>query len=543
MGGKAGDGINSAGYLVAQILSHAGYRVYMYFDYPSLIKGGHNFAIVRASPERKGAVREAVDFVLALNQDTLDLHRWRIREGTVTICDGWQVKGGDVRVPVPDILREEGAPPVMGNSCLIGAFARAAGIRWEILAEVFARHVRKGLEMNLKVARRGYEFSREYRAIRELDARPAPIISGNEAIGLGLIHGGLDAYVAYPMTPTSNLLHFLAENAGDAGITVFHPENEIAVMLMALGFAYAGKRTAVGTSGGGFCLMTEGLSLSGGAEIPVVVVLGQRPGPSTGMPTYTAQSDLHFALHAGQGEFPRLVVAPGDPMQAFTWSSLSLDLAWKYQVPAIVLCDKTLCEGYYSADIPAGAVPRAGGVKAGEPGPGYKRYLLTEDGVSPLLFPGAPGTLVKVNSYTHDEAGITTEDPTVAALMAEKRARKRKALEAAVAELPAVFTGGTKDAERALVCWGSTVSACCEVGRERNFRVVQPVVLSPFPREQFLAALGGTGDLVVVEENSCGQLEMLLARHGVRATASVRKYDGRPFSVDELSRRLGEVVP
>jgi len=167
--------------------------------------------------------------------------------------------------------------------------------------------------MNLKVARRGYDMASEHAVVPERDSTPLPIVSGNEAIGLGLLDGGLDAFVAYPMTPTSNLLHFLAEIAEEAGILVFHPENEIAVMLMALGLGYAGKKTAVGTSGGGFCLMTEGLSLSGMNEVPVVIVLGQRAGPSTGMPTYTAQSDLNFALHAGQGEFPRLVVAPGIP--------------------------------------------------------------------------------------------------------------------------------------------------------------------------------------------------------------------------------------
>jgi len=542
IGGRAGDGINSAGLLVAHLLSRIGYRLYMYFDYPSLIKGGHNFAVIRASPGEMGALRGGVDFVLALNQDTLDLHPDLLREGTIVICDSSRVRSPAICIPVPEILREENAPAVMGNSCIIGAFARAAGIRWEILEEVFSRHQKKGLDLNLKVARRGYGMAAEKMVIPERESPPLPIVSGNEAIGLGLIHGGLDAFVAYPMTPTSNLLHFLAEHAGDAGLLVFHPESEIAVMLMALGLGYAGKKTAVGTSGGGFCLMTEGLSLAGMNEVPVVIVLGQRAGPSTGMPTYTAQSDLHFALHAGQGEFPRLVVAPGDASQAFSWSSLALRLAWRYQVPAIILCDKTLCEGFYSVSLPADSVPSVEEPPPGTPGPGYRRYLLTDDGVSPLLFPGSPGSVVKVNSYLHDEAGITTESAELATLMTEKRMRKGETLAKAAGNLPGVEVSGVPGATETVVCWGSVTSACREAGSRLGLRVVQPIVLSPFPLDRFLGAIEGSEKIVIVEENAYGQLGMLLARFGIRADAAVHRYDGRPFSVDDLERRLKEVL-
>ena len=175
-----------------------------------------------------------------------------------------------------------------------------------------------------------------------------PVLTGNEAIGIGLIEGDLEIYFSYPMSPTSNILHFLAGYADELKIRVIQPESEIAVILMALGCAYAGSRAAVGTSGGGFCLMTEALGLAGIAELPLVIILGQRTGPSTGLATYTAQSDLHFALHAGQGEFPRLVIAPGDAGEARSWSRAAMDLAWKYQLPAIVLPDRTICEGLYS---------------------------------------------------------------------------------------------------------------------------------------------------------------------------------------------------
>ena len=238
----------------------------------------------------------------------------------------------------------------MGNSAIIGAFAKTAGIRWNVVEDVFRRHLLKETEKNLSVARNAYDVAQTKKAVPDIGPGFLPVMTGNEAMGLGLVHGGMDAYISYPMTPTSNILHFLAEQAPHLPITVVHPENEIGVIIMALGFAYAGKKAVVGTSGGGFCLMTEGLSFAGQSEIPVVIVVGQRTGPSTGLPTYTGQSELHFVLHAGQGEFPRLIVAPGDAEESYTWASLAVQLAWKYQVPAIILGDKTLNEGTYSFD-------------------------------------------------------------------------------------------------------------------------------------------------------------------------------------------------
>lgn len=541
VGGKAGDGINSAGMVVAHLFNRMGYRVYMYFDYPSLIKGGHNFAIIRAAGEKIGTHRARVDFILALNQDTVDFHKDLVGEKTVVIFDGSRVSADGIGVDLLRILEEEKAPPVMGNSCIIGAFARAAGIGWNVVEEVFRSQVQKALPQNLRVARRGFDSASECCRVAQLASPPLPIVSGNEAIGLGLIAGGLDAYVAYPMTPTSNLLHFLAEVSETHDFLVFHPENEIAVILMALGLGYAGKRTAVGTSGGGFCLMTEGLSLSGMNEIPVVVVLGQRAGPSTGMPTYTAQSDLHFALHAGQGEFPRLVVAPGDAEQAYAWSDLALRLSWRYQVPAIILCDKTLCEGFYSFSRPDIMIPRVSSFPAGSKGPGYVRYGLTDEGVSPMLFPPEKDTVIKVNGYTHDQAGISTEDRKIASLMNEKRQKKGAALAGEVATLNPVVVGGDEGSDTAILCWGSTLGVSREVADGMGLRLVQPVVLSPFPKENLQSALRGTNRLIITEENAEGQLAMLLARHGIIPDAQIHRYDGRPFGLEELEARVAEV--
>jgi 2-oxoglutarate ferredoxin oxidoreductase subunit alpha len=542
IGGRAGDGINSAGLLVSHLFNRMGYYTYMYFDYPSLIKGGHNFTITRAADHPVGAFRERCDVILALNQDSIDLHRDLMDNATMVIYDSNRAAAEGQGVPIQDILKEEQAPGVMGNSCIIGAFCGAAGIPFPVLEEVFRRQIPKGLEKNLAIARRGFDAVKPGGTLEHGKNEPLPLLSGNEAIGIGLLHGGLDAFVAYPMTPTSNLLHFLAGVAEKYPLTVVHPENEIAVILMAHGLAYAGKKAAVGTSGGGFCLMTESFSMAGMNEVPVVVVMGQRTGPSTGLPTYTGQTDLHFMLHAGQGEFPRLVVAPGDTSQACSWSSLALSLAWKCQVPAIILVDKTLCEGIfpleeeaYSGPAPVASLP--------EPSEGpYYRYAITDTGISPMLSPPVPGSVIKVNSYAHDETGISTERADMTRLMTEKRFRKAATLKQETDALNPVMLHGARDAATALLCWGSTLPVCREVAGDRSFRVVQAVVLSPFPAEALRDALTGVKKLIAVEENATGQLQMLCARYGIVTDHAILKYDGRPFTVDELTRRLKEVA-
>ncbi|MEI7434615.1 MAG: 2-oxoacid:acceptor oxidoreductase subunit alpha [Methanomicrobiales archaeon] len=546
IGGKAGDGINSAGLTIAHLFNHLGYRVYMYFDYPSLIKGGHNFAIVRASEHKIGSHRETADFLLALNNDAIDFHTGMVRPDTEVIYDaGNATRASGTPVPVSEILKDENAPQIMGNSAIIGAFAKTAGIQWNVIEEVFSRHLQKETGKNLSVARKAYDVAQTKRVVPVIGTGHLPVITGNEAMGLGLINGGLDAYISYPMTPTSNLLHFLAEQAPHFPITVVHPENEIGVIIMALGFAYAGKKAAVGTSGGGFCLMTEGLSFAGQSEIPVVIMVGQRTGPSTGLPTYTGQSELHFVLHAGQGEFPRLIVAPGDTEESYGWSSLAVQLAWKYQIPAIILGDKTLNEGTYSFDrketegysldpeIPGEALVT---------GPGYGRYRLTGSGVSPPAFPGTPGTVVKITSYTHDETGLSTEDAGISAIMAEKRMKKGARLLEEIDRLEAVRTYGDRSSPVALLAWGSNKGVACEVAGLLGLRVIQPVVLSPFPLRQMKEALSGVKRLVSVEDNMEGQLGSLLATHRIFVDDQVLKYDGRPFSVEELHKKVMEVL-
>ena len=542
VGGKAGDGINSAGAMVAQLLNRLGYYTYLYFDYPSLIRGGHNFAVIRGAERPVTSCRKKVDFILALNQETIEAHRNATGPETAVISNKDLVKGPGQAVPVHDILAAENAPEIMGNSALIGGFAKAAGIGWETVDAVFRAHIPKGTDLNLTVARRAYDLLQTVHTVSRRDMKPLPLLTGNEAIGIGMVNGGLDTYISYPMTPSSSLLHFLAEQKEKFGLQVVHPENEIGVILMALGASYAGKRVAVGTSGGGFCLMTEGLSLAGMAELPLVLLVSQRTGPSTGLPTYSGQTDLRFVMHAGQGEFPRLIVAPSDAADALYWSAVAVNIALKFQVPAFILADKTLSEGTYSVDL--SSVPQVGREEPGtwDGALPYRRYADTPSGISPLAFPGAAGAVVKVDSYAHDEAGITTEDADLVEKMTKKRLRKWESLRQEMQAFPQVRVTGRAGAPAALLCWGSTRGVCTEVADQMGLRVISPAVLSPFPEKALKMALNGVDNLIAVEENATAQLAEIAIQHGIPVNNRVLLFSGRPFTPEDLLERVRGVL-
>ncbi|MBU2598849.1 MAG: 2-oxoacid:acceptor oxidoreductase subunit alpha [Actinobacteria bacterium] len=548
IGGKAGDGINQSGLLIARLLSQIGYYIYMYFDYPSLIRGGHNFSIVRASQDKIGTHTEKIDFLLALNSETIDLHKNRLGDNSLIIYDSDSIDLESLPesienygIPLKKIIKQEKASPIMRNSSLLGTFSKSIGVKWEITEKVFKKNILKEVDLNLKLARRGYNESKELIKIEPIQRKVLPILSGNESIGLGLINAGLKTYIAYPMTPSSTLLHFLAQLSNDFNLKVIHPENEIAVILMALGFSYAGERVAIGTSGGGFCLMTEGLSLSGMAELPVVIVIAQRPGPSTGVPTYTAQGDLSFALNAGHGEFIRLVVAPGDTEQAYFWSSFALNISWKYQIPSIILTDKTLSEGTYSFDI--NSIEEIKNLKPllWDKKGSYKRYLNTENGLSPLAYVPDKKAIIKVNSYEHDEYGLTTEEPQKIKLMSEKRMRKEKYLNQEIQNYEPIKVFGDKNSSTILLCWGSNKGVCSELGEKFGLKVVQPVIISPFQLSSFQEALKGAKKIISVENNVTGQLSKIISGYGFKIDREILKHDGRPFSLEELESRLKEL--
>jgi 2-oxoglutarate ferredoxin oxidoreductase subunit alpha len=542
IGGKAGDGIRQAGQTLARLLNRFGYRIFFYDDYPSLIRGGHNFSIIRASKKKILAHKEKVDLIVALNQDAVEKHKHRLNPGGVILYDSKKVEAQGVGVDFMGLVKELEGAPIMRNTAALGALAKVLNIEWPILEKVIKDTIEKEVDLNLKIAQSAYnQVEKAGFSIPNLNQKMLPLVSGNEAIALGAVQGGLNMYIAYPMTPASAILHYLAEHEDDLGVVTIHPESEIGVALMALGAAYAGAKTMVGTSGGGFALMTEALSLSGQGEFPIVFVVSQRPGPSTGVPTYTMQGDLSFVIYSGHGEFAKLVLAPGDAEEAFYLTGLAMNLAWKFQIPCFVLSDKHLSESIFSFDADPDKV------KPEEPllwnGQGeYKRYLVTQNGISPLAFPGNPAAMVKATSYEHDEYGITTEESEQIVRMQQKRLRKKKTMEEELARYEQVKVYGDLESKTVLLCWGSTKGACIEAAEELGLKVVQPLVLEPLPIESLKKVLSHADKIIDVEVNTTGQLAKLLSAHGICIDDMILRFDGRPFTVDSLLEKVKEVL-
>ena len=542
IGGKAGDGIRQAGQTLARLLNRMGYRIFFYDDYPSLIRGGHNFSIIRASKKKILAHKEKVDLIVALNQDAVEKHRHRLNSGGVILYDSKKVEAQGVGIDFMGLVKELEGAPIMRNTAALGALAKVLNIDWPLLERVITDTIEKEVDLNLKIAHSAYnQVEKTCFSVPNLSQKMLPLVSGNEAIALGAVQAGLNMYIAYPMTPASAILHYLAEHEDDLGVVTIHPESEIGVALMALGAAYAGAKAMVGTSGGGFALMTEALSLSGQGEFPIVFVVSQRPGPSTGVPTYTMQGDLSFVIHSGHGEFAKLVLAPGDAEEAFYLTGLAMNLAWKFQIPCFVLSDKHLSESIFSFDADPDKV------KPEDPllwdGKGeYKRYLDTLNGISPLAFPGNPAAMVKATSYEHDEYGITTEESEQIARMQKKRLRKKKTMEDELARYEQVKVYGDPESKTVLLCWGSTKGACIEVAEELGLKVVQPLVLEPLPITPLREILSDADKIIDVEVNATGQLAKHLSGHGICIDDMILRFDARPFTVDVLLEKVKEVL-
>jgi 2-oxoglutarate ferredoxin oxidoreductase subunit alpha len=542
VGGKAGDGIRQAGHVIARLLNRIGYRIFFYDDYPSLIRGGHNFSIIRASEKRIVAHKETVDVIVALNQDAVDNHKHRFNTGGIILYDSNKADAEGLGIDFMDIVKKFDGKPIMRNTAAIGALAGVLNIEWSVLEKVIMDAVEHEIDLNLKIAQHAYDqIEAPLKSVPKLDQKALPLVSGNEAIALGAVKAGLNMYIAYPMTPASAILHYLAVQEKELGVVTVHPESEIGVALMALGAAYAGARAMVGTSGGGFALMTEALSLAGQGELPMVIVEAQRPGPSTGVPTYTMQGDLNFVIHAGHGEILRVVLAPGDAEEAFYSAGMAMNLAWKFQIPAFVLSDKHLSESIFSFEADLDKVKPEKPLLWNNQGE-YKRYLDTQNGISPLAFPGNPSAIIKATSYEHDESGITTEEPETISRMQNKRLRKRKTLEDELEKYETVNVYGNPDSQTVLLCWGSTKGACMEVAEALNIKVVQPLILEPLPVKALKKALSGADKIIDVEVNATGQLAKLISSHGICIDDMILRFDGRPFTVDVLLDNVKEVI-
>ncbi len=540
IGGEAGQGSRKAGLVMAKILNNLGYRIFIYDDYESLIKGGHSFSKVRASFKKVLTQSSEVDFLLALNQETVEKHKSSLKENGIVILNSDKVKfDKGIQIKAETISKEEGGSFLMANTAMISAFARTLGLEFDLLESIFKKEFKKGLEINLKIAKRVYAEIQEKISIKKLENKPLPLITGNTALALGAVKASLDIYYAYPMTPATSILHFLAGHK--LGVETIQLENEIAVILAAIGSAYAGKRAMVGTSGGGFALMTEGISLAVISETPIVIVNSQRAGPATGVPTYNAQADLNFVLNAGHGDIVKFTIAPSNADECFEWGGRSLNLAWKYQTPVVLLIDKEISESTFNLESDKGVLKEE--VLLSDKGGDYKRYENTLDGISPLAFPGKEA-IVKATSYEHNEFGLTAESSEEEIIeMQEKRLRKFEAMQDEVDIMEdAIKVFNKKDSKNVLITFGSSVGPSIEAVKGLDFKVVQIVVLEPFPMVQMMKELENASTIVCVEQNALGQLASLLSKNGIDVDELILKYSSRVILKEEIKDLLKEII-
>jgi 2-oxoglutarate ferredoxin oxidoreductase subunit alpha len=543
IGGAAGQGSRKAGFLIAKIFSQLGYYIYIYEDYQSLIKGGHNFSQIIASEKKNPALKSELNFLLALDQNTIDRHQKKLKKDGLLFFNSNKISAEGIGIPADEILKECDGLPIMANTALIAGMAKGLGIDWELLRRVLEQELPKEKDKNLIIAERAYNQAKQIFVVEKTGSSVCDLMTGNEAIVQGLVKAGLEIYFAYPMTPASSILHYLASHQKDWGVLAVQPESEIAVASEALGAAYAGKRTAVGTSGGGFSLMVESLSMAAQAELPFLVINSQRMGPATGVPTYGAQSDLLFTLYAGHGDFKRFVAAPSNAEESFYWAGTLLNLAWKYQTPAILLTDKDVSEGTFSIESEFfEQIKKQEALLWNQKGE-YQRYKINNKGISPLAFPGQANAIIKSNSYEHNEFGITEEvDKDMIEAMQNKRLIKYKAMEEEAEELPALKIFGNQNSKIAVVAWGSTVLTACEAVENLGLKLIQPILISPFPKKQMQTALRGVEKIICVETNALGQMAMLLEEQGFPVFQKILKYKAELFSVEELKEELQKII-
>lgn len=543
IGGQAGQGTRFGGNLIAKIFNQLGYFVYVYEDYQSIIRGGHNFSEIRVAEKEVKARREKLDFLLTLDENTLNLHKKRLKKEGILIFNQDRIKKAKGQgILAETIVREEGGTEVMVNIALISFFAKILNLKWEFLEKVLKENLKKEIDLNLKIAKRSFDLGKPILKIEQKEKKEILVLTGNEATALGMVKAGLNFYFSYPMTPATSILNFLAQKEDEFKIKTFQPENEIAVINIALGSAFAGKRVAVGTSGGGFALMTEALSLAAQTEIPILIVESQRAGPSTGIPTYNLQGDLNFVLGAGHGDVVKIVLAPGDARDCLFWAAQGLNFAWRYQVPVIFLLDKDISENTFCVEKEILNKIKIKAPKIAKNFENYKRYKITKDGISPLTFPGEKGLVVKVCSYEHNEEGIASDKKEIVSSMIEKRKRKLETIKKDFEKMEVVKVFGKRNSKIALVSFGISSGVAKEVAENLKLKFVQPILLHPFPEKQMKKALRGAKKIISLELNSLGQFRNLLRANGIEVNEEILKYDGRPFFLEEAEKKIKEKI-
>ncbi len=549
VGGEAGQGMDTFGHLLERTLKRSGLYVFSNQDYMSRVRGGHNFVQVRFSNKPIYASTFKVDLVFALNDETIEIHSSRLKEKGIIICDEDVGEGKNVvHLPLAKAAKKVKNSRVYttaGLGAILKYFGLSIDIGEAVIKSVFNKKI---ADVNIQALKEGYEMvdtKYELEAMKDENI----LINGNDAVGLGAIAAGCKFYCGYPMTPSSGILTYIASKSDEMNIVVDQVEDEVAALNMALGASYAGVRSMTASSGGGFSLMVEALSLAGIIETPVVLANVQRPGPATGLPTRTEQADLRFLIHAGHGEFPRMVMALRNPEDAFYQTTRAFNMAEKYQIPVLLLGDQYLADSMVTSkpfDFNKVNIERNIVGSEAVTDEEYKRYKFTESGISPRLIPGkVPGQVVLVDSDEHDEWGNITEDGETRTKMVEKRMKKLEGLKNEVEE---PWIVGKENPENLVVAWGSTYG----VVKEAVDRLIEEGVsigalvfgdIWPFPTKRLLEMSKNAKNIIDVEQNATAQLDSLIREQAlIKSTHKILKFDGRPFSVDELYNRFKEVL-
>ena len=548
IGGSAGQGIETVSAVFERIVKRQGFEVFTIKDYMSRVRGGHNFIQVRFGNEKVYSHRDEIDGIIAMNAEAIENHIERLDAGGFIICDE-DIDYEDDRIlklPLKQVAKASGNLKAIG-SVAIGSVLELFGISQTGVEKVFEEFFNEEIaSQNFNAVQRGRKLvEKRYDAVAGKEDGNI-LINGNEAVALGTLASGCKFYSAYPMTPSTSIMDYLASKMNDAEIVVEQAEDEIAAINMAVGASYAGARAMTGTSGGGFSLMVEALGLSAMLEVPLVIAEVQRPGPTTGFPTRTEQSDLKFVISASQGEFPRMVIALRNAEDAFYQTVRAFNIADKYQVPVILLSDQYLADSTttlkpfdfdsinndtfissydYSDNIP------------------YKRYQITPSGISPRLIPGQnPGVTVLVDSDEHDESGHITESADVRNQMVAKRMRK---LELLKEELQEPLFIGEEDSDVLILAWGSTWGPVNEAINKLNEDKVKKYGalvfgdIWPLPTKLLVEKAKKSKTIINVEQNATGQLKSIVSEvTGIFCDYSILKFDGRPMSSHYIYREV-----
>ena len=545
IGGEAGQGIAKTSLLLGKTFSRLGYYVFVYRDYPSLIRGGHNFDVITISDKPVSSQEDNYDLIIALDQNTINLHQKLLKKEGFILADKNlkpEKKNRIINIDLERVLNEiKGSSAVFGNNILVGYLFKYFGLPLNPLIKAAEGQFKKTNILGAAI-KRGYSLAEKTKEFFEPSGKKGKyFLSGSEAVGSGAIAAGIDLYIAYPITPATPVLHFLAKRQGENNFSVLQLENEIAVANAALGASFGGAMTMIGTSGAGLSLMSEAMSMAGMSEIPLVVYLSQRTGPATGVPTYSSQGDLDLILNIGHGEFPRIVIAPGDPNETFSRTVEAFYLAYKYRLLALLVLDKHISESYFSFDKINKPLKKGDRYILTNLPKDYKSYKITKNGISPRAVPGQ-GPVARATSYEHNEYGYTIEDPKTAILMNDKRFAKIPYLEKEVGGLNPISVYG--QGKNLIIGWGSTKGAIVDSLRDLpNTRFLQISYLSPFPAEKVKDEIKKSSKVILVENNATGQLGKLIAKEtGYQIKNKVLKYDSRPFSAMDVSKGVKKYI-